>query len=295
MKRRLASVIGMSLLVAAMFAPASVDARSPGSARPTRGIGHPEYNAKSAKLRRLPSLARGNNAQQIFVQLDGRPVASYQAASLETNGTKLSDSRKQSIRAQIGQQQRGARARITATGAKVQSTFTDALNGFRVLATPLQAKLIARMPGVAKLYAIPRIGRADLVSADYVNAIKTWTDYGLTGKGVTIAIIDSGINYYHTNFGGAGNPGWRNDNPRVVEKGTFPTAKVVGGYDLVGDNYDPTGSPGQQQPHPDPDPLDCKGDPAADDHGDHVAGIAAGFGVKSNGDTYTGAYTKSAI
>src|SRR4051794_31165024 len=240
MKRRLASVMGMSLLVAAMFAPSSVDARTPGSARPTGGIGHPEYNAKSAKLRHLPSLARGGGAQQIFVQLSGRPVASYQAASLETSGTQLSEGRKQSIRAQIGQQQRAARTRITATGARVQSTFTDALNGFRVLATPVQAKLIARMPGVSRLYAIPRVEREDLVSADYVDAVKAWTDFGLTGAGVTIAIIDSGINYYHTNFAGAGNPGWKNDNPRVIEKGTFPTAKVIGGYDLAGDNYDPT-------------------------------------------------------
>jgi len=295
MKRRLASVIGVSLLILAMLVPSSADARTPGSARPTGGIGHPEYNAKSAKLRKLPSLARGNGAQQLFVQLSGRPVASFQAASLETNGSKLSDSKKQSIRAQIGQQQRGVRARITATGAKVQSTFTDALNGFRVLATPVQAKLIARMPGVTKLYDIPRVQREDVVSANYVNAIQTWTDTGLTGAGVTIAIIDSGINYYHANYGGAGNPGWKNDNPRVVEKGTFPTAKVVGGYDLAGDAYDPTGTGAQQVPHPDPDPLDCKGDPAADDHGDHVAGIAAGDGVLANGKTYTGPYTANAV
>jgi subtilisin family serine protease len=259
------------------------------------GIGHPEYNAKSAHLRKLPSLAQGNKAQQIFVQLSGRPVASYQAASLQTDGTKLSESRKQAIRVQLGQQQRGVRTRITATGAQIQSTFTDVLNGFRVVATPLQAKLIARMPGVTKLYAIPRVQREDLTSAQYVNAIKSWTDYGVTGKGVTIAIIDSGINYYHANFGGTGNPGWKNDNPKIIEKGTFPTAKVVGGYDLAGDSYNPIGTSAQQVPHPDPDPLDCKGDPNSDDHGDHVAGIAAGDGVKSDGTTYTGAYTTTAV
>src|SRR3954454_12370177 len=98
MKHRHASVIGVSLLLAAMLAPTSADAQVPGSARPTGGIGHPEYNAKSAHLHKLPSLARGGKAQQIFVQLDGRSVASYQAASLATNGTKLSDGRKQSIR-----------------------------------------------------------------------------------------------------------------------------------------------------------------------------------------------------
>jgi subtilisin family serine protease len=295
MKRTHASVIGASLLLAAVLAPSSVEARTPGSARPSGGIGHPEYNAKSAHLRNLPSLARGNKAQQIFVQLGGRPVASYQAANLAINGTKLSEGRKQSIRGQIGQQQRGVRVRISATGAKVQSTFTDVLNGFRVLATPSQARAIADIPGVTKLYAIPRVQREDLTSAQYVNAIKAWTDNGVTGAGVTIAIIDSGINYYHANYGGAGNPGWQNDNPTIIEPGTFPTAKVVGGYDLAGDAYDPGTGGAAEIPHPDPDPLDCKGDPNADDHGDHVAGIAAGEGVKANGQTYTGPYTANAI
>ena len=42
-------------------------------------------------------------------------------------------------------------------------------------------------------------------------------------------------------------------------------------------------------PHPDPDPLDCGG------HGSHTAGTAAGYGVLSNGTTYTGAYNPAAI
>ncbi len=185
---------------------------------------------------------------------------------------------------------------ISATGARIQSTFTDVLNGFRVLATPAQARLVARIPGVDQLYPIPTVQRSDLTSDEYVNAIKSWTDYGVTGAGVTIGVIDTGINYYHANFGGSGNPAWKNDNPRVVEPGTFPTAKVVGGYDLSGDNYDPDGTAAQQVPHPDPDPLDCKSaDAESVQHGSHVAGIAAGDGVLSNGQTYTGPYTASAV
>jgi subtilisin family serine protease len=70
----------------------------------------------------------------------------------------------------------------------------------------------------------------------------------------------------------------------VIEPGTFPTAKVVGGYDFVGDAYNGA-STNTDTPVPDPDPLDCAG------HGSHVAGIAAGLGVLANGATFNGPYT----
>ncbi|KAI0319168.1 pyrolysin [Amylostereum chailletii] len=70
---------------------------------------------------------------------------------------------------------------------------------------------------------------------------------GIFGAGIKIGIIDTGIDYTHPALGGAFGPG----------------NKVVGGYDLVGDNYD-----GTNTPVPDDDPLDqCAG------HGTHVAGI----------------------
>ncbi|KAI0786595.1 subtilisin-like protease [Abortiporus biennis] len=70
---------------------------------------------------------------------------------------------------------------------------------------------------------------------------------GVTGKGIKIGIIDTGIDYNHPVLGGGFGPGH----------------KVIGGYDLVGDAF--TGS---NTPVPDNDPLDeCNG------HGTHVAGI----------------------
>ncbi|KAK0194981.1 subtilisin-like protease [Armillaria mellea] len=72
---------------------------------------------------------------------------------------------------------------------------------------------------------------------------------GIAGAGVKIGILDTGIDYTHPLLGGGFGPGF----------------KVVGGYDLVGDNFD-----GTNTPVPDSDPLDqCEG------HGTHVAGIIA--------------------
>ncbi|KAJ3107294.1 hypothetical protein HDU97_004433 [Phlyctochytrium planicorne] len=73
---------------------------------------------------------------------------------------------------------------------------------------------------------------------------------GFTGKGIKVAILDSGVDYMHPALGGGFGPGF----------------KVAYGYDLVGDAYGTTN--GTQVP--DPDPIDnC----SSDSHGTHVAGI----------------------
>ncbi|KAI9149896.1 Minor extracellular protease vpr [Paramyrothecium foliicola] len=75
---------------------------------------------------------------------------------------------------------------------------------------------------------------------------------GITGKGITIAIIDTGVDYHHPALGGCFGEGCR----------------VALGYDLVGDDYD-----GYTNIFPDDDPDDT-----CDGHGTHVAGIIAASG-----------------
>ncbi|TLS29114.1 hypothetical protein PpBr36_00060 [Pyricularia pennisetigena] len=88
---------------------------------------------------------------------------------------------------------------------------------------------------------------------------------GLTGKGVRISIIDSGVDYLHPALGGCFGPG----------------CVVSYGYDLVGDAYN-----GSNTPVPDQDPLDqCAG------HGTHVAGI---IGAQQDKVALTGSGLKGA-
>src|SRR3712207_3673466 len=75
---------------------------------------------------------------------------------------------------------------------------------------------------------------------------------------------------------------WSSDVCSSDLEGVFPSAKVVGGVDFVGDAYD-ADTPGSV-PVPDPNPLDCNG------HGTHVAGTAAGYGVNTDGTTFRGDY-----
>ena len=48
---------------------------------------------------------------------------------------------------------------------------------------------------------------------------------------INIAVIDSGIDYTHAALGGSGDPAdFAGNDPDIIEPGTFPTAKVVGGW-----------------------------------------------------------------
>ena len=57
----------------------------------------------------------------------------------------------------------------------------------------------------------------------FIGAPAVWQDFGDTGSGQTIAVIDTGIDYTHANFGGAGTEAAYDDNDStVIEPGILP-------------------------------------------------------------------------
>jgi subtilisin family serine protease len=148
-----------------------------------------------------------------------------------------------------------------------------------------------KIPQIAQLSGVKAIHRLNLKTFDnsysvpLINAPQVWNlNLGNTGNGIRVGIIDTGIDYLHTNFGGPGMGYDENDTTVVGDVPNYPGVKVIGGYDFVGDDYDASGESGNPIPQPDPDPMDCNG------HGSHVAGTVAGYGVLQDGSTYSGPY-----
>ncbi|MSW65470.1 MAG: S8 family serine peptidase, partial [Actinobacteria bacterium] len=149
---------------------------------------------------------------------------------------------------------------------------------------------LAALPDVVAVHPITPKQVSNTGAASVVQAVQAWQDLGNTGEGVSIGIIDTGIDYTHTDLGGTGSVDQydtlQSYEAQPAPAGVFPNAKVVGGYDFVGDSYDADPSSPAYQPvaMPDPNPLDCNG------HGTHVAGTSAGYGVNADGSTYTAGY-----
>ncbi len=166
-------------------------------------------------------------------------------------------------------------------------------NGIALRVAADQVAALQQLPGVKAVHALtPKYLDANPVPLS--NIARQWQldksasplGVGELGEGITIAVIDTGIDYIHTDFGGPGVGYAANDLTVIGDIASFPNAKVAGGYDFAGNTYnaDPDNLNFQPIPTPDPDPMDCYA------HGTHVAGIAAGYGVQLDGNTYPGPY-----
>lgn len=161
---------------------------------------------------------------------------------------------------------------------------------FNAMALYLPRERLAELQAFPDVKALQALQAKRLGPTPALNQAVTqqlWKSYGATGKGLTLAIIDSGIDYTHADFGGSGNPSdYVNNNRTIIEANSFPTPKVIGGYDFAGDLYDINNAP---VPQADPDPLDCNG------HGTAIASVAAGYGVDLAGNRYNGPYDRDLL
>ncbi|KAG0242478.1 hypothetical protein BGW41_004046 [Actinomortierella wolfii] len=157
---------------------------------------------------------------------------------------------------------------------QVRHEFFDLLNGISIdlhdIAPSMIPKILDKikaLPGVVKVSPLMTLNQPKMIvhhvgmdakalapqlntSHEITGVLKARNKLGLTGKGIKIGIIDTGVDYTHPALGGCYGPG----------------CKVQYGYDFVDGPFD-NNTPGG---------FDCVG------HGTHVAGIIAANSTKDD-------------
>ncbi len=229
----------------------------------------------------------------VMVVLSGETVAAAQ----KQLGRKLSRAERDSIISARLAEQKAAQPAIERVGGTVLARLQSAIDGIKVQIPRNRVALLRSLPGVLDVKAVGTYERLNTNEVNLVGAPQAWQSAAgaFQGQGIKIAIVDTGIDYTHADFGGPGtvaayNAAKATDSAPPDPALVGPAApKVKGGTDLVGDAY--TGS---NTPVPDSNPLDCAFNAGTVGHGSHVAGTAAGMGVLSNGQTYSGPYNAAA-
>ncbi|MCD6107310.1 MAG: S8 family serine peptidase [Caldisericaceae bacterium] len=132
---------------------------------------------------------------------------------------------------------------------EVQFNYTYLFNGFSCTVNRKHMMDIAENRNVKRIFEdkkayLERTYATNVIKSDVVNRMTDSSGAYITGKGVVVGLVDTGVDYGNTELGGGG----------------FPNAKIIGGYDFA---------------DMDSNPMDTDG------HGTHVAGIIGGsnYGV----------------
>lgn len=195
----------------------------------------------------------------VIAELTGAPLAETVEAMGLAPGAQA---------AQQLQAEQGAFAKALTNekiGFKEVGRYNKVFNGLALQVKSSEVAKIAELPGVKQVRISGRIERPmpELgTSTGLIGAPEVWRGdgeiEGADGTGITVAVIDTGIDYTHPDLGGCLGNGCR----------------VIGGYDFVGEDFN-----GDNTPIPDADPMDHAG------HGTHVAGIIGARAASEDGVT----------
>jgi subtilisin family serine protease len=179
--------------------------------------------------------AQSGGEQRVLIELRERPALDRKKPG------KADEAKKQ--REQLGRDLDALHARLQSKKPpKVRRHFDTLFSGMAATVDRKALAEIRRLPNVVAVYPDVEV-RAQLAeSVPMIGTHTVWTTYGVSGLGVKVAIIDTGIDYTHPDLGSCFGSG----------------CKVMGGYDFVNDDTDPRDDHG---------------------HGTHVAGIVAANGA----------------
>lgn len=228
-------------------------------------------HVKSAPSIRLSrALADSSGPQQVVVRLKSDSVGEVRAKGKRGKALK---SQKKVVTAQ-----QDNFLRKHGKKAKVLGRTQTAINAVMLEVDAAELAAMAADPDVASINAVVNYERDLAETVPYIGSTYVQEKLGFDGTGVSVAVLDSGIDYTHANFGGPGDRiaykeawGTRIGHPAQTklknnDRKTWYETNIVGGYDFVGEFWPDLGPLA-----PDEDPIDLEG------HGTHVADIIGGI------------------
>ena len=145
----------------------------------------------------------------------------------------------------------------------IKFEYLDLANGISIEVSPDEAEKIRKVQGVTGVTEATLVKTSLNESVPMIGAPSVWplvgsSGFPLTGFGIKIGVVDTGVDYTHPDLGGCfgGN------------------CKVAGGYDYINN---------------DSNPMDDQG------HGTHVAATAAGNGIAADGTVLKGVAPNATI
>jgi hypothetical protein len=232
-----------------------------------------------------PSLAGLSGRQEVLVRLSGQSVAG-------SNDLRS--------REDVAAEQAAVIDRVLAVApsAEVRATIQFALNAVVLSVDAADLPQIARDTAITRVVGVSNYSQDLSETVPYIGG-ETAHSLGARGQGVRVAVIDSGVDYTHAALGGPGTQAayeaaWAplppagsppipaltsggylvvDDPATAADNGLFPSSKVIGGYDFVGELW-PNTLNGELQP--DPDPIGAPDATTFGGHGTHVSDIIAG-------------------
>jgi subtilisin family serine protease len=223
----------------------------------------------------------GTQEVEVVVRLAAEPLATASGRNARQTGARLSAAQGRQRLLEIDQEQNALLPQIRNLGGRERARLSKALNAIVVTIDASRIPALRALPGVLSVRPVRNYELTLSDTVPYIGAAAVG-NAGFDGTGVTVAVLDSGIDYTHAFFRGPGNAAAyaaaygtsTTDARNTTTDGLFPTAKVIGGFDFVGERW-PSGPLA-----PDPDPIDCGPGaialPCAGGHGTHVADIIAG-------------------
>ncbi len=293
MNRRLLTAVGASALLLATSLPAVTFAADP--ALDANRLDSPvTIEGGAAALAKLDRALVGVVGRtQVIVRLAEAPVgrSAGKGAAAQRNQFNVVKAQQSAVVGRIKQLDKAAR--LDASSQRALNAVVVTVDGGQLAKIAADRRVVSVNP--VRDYELDLSETVPYIGATAVQ------DAGFDGSGIQVAVLDSGVDYTHAAFGGPGDrTGYTNaygtktkhvKNTKINDaykgKKLFPTDKVVGGWDFVGEEW--IGGADTPPLIPDPDPIDCSPTVigCGGGHGTHVADIIAGEqGVAPGAEIY---------